>query len=261
MRSINDYIPTLICDIVTVYILISLYKTAIKEGRTLQMILFAFATAGLLLSGLYWLAYDLLYPMQRMPFAANEMAEWAMFLSLATILSSIHTTSYRSAKWEIVFAVIFTAANVALWIAWSGEWMQDIVTGIMLGYFYINLVRIAKETGAFPRPVWIALGLLCVVIIAANVATFHVSEAMASVFDTAAYILLSIVELYFMIRSILSLYKKEDPKTCICLSFIVTAWSFTYMYMSAGMFYNMANLGMSISFLLMYFSLKREVTS
>ncbi len=261
MRSVYDYIPTIICFIICVYILVSLYRTAIKEGRSLKLILFAFAVAGLLLSSLYWVAFDLLYPTERMPFAANEIAECALFLSLAATLATMLTSSIKAAKWEIGFAILFMAANVALWIAWSGEWLQDIITGIVFGYFLINLVRLLKETEkeSLTVPVRVVIALFCVMIVAANAATFFVPESLTARHDLAAYILLSIVEGYLMIRVILSLWKKSEPRVCVSLSFSLVAWSLIFMYMSAGMFYNIANICLSLSFLLSFFSLRREV--
>ena len=52
------------------------------EKRDARTVLFAFAVASVLLSNLYWLAYDILRPGTRMPFAANEIGEWALFLLL-----------------------------------------------------------------------------------------------------------------------------------------------------------------------------------
>ena len=260
MRSINDYIPTLISVIITLYILIRLYQTAIKAGQSIQLAMFAFAAAGYLLSGLYWVSFDILYPMERLPFAANEIAEWAMFLSMASTLTTILTVPARSAKWDILFAVVFMAANVALWIAWSGEWMQDIITGIVFGYFLINLVRMLKMTDALSRSVRIVLVLVCIILIMANIATFFVPELLADLHDLITYCLLCITQMYFMIKSIISLYKNEDPVISLAFSFSAVAWSIIYMYMSSGVFYNIANICLSVSFLLVFVSLKREVS-
>ena len=60
-----------------------LLRTEKREART---VLFAFAVACMLLSGLYWLSYGVLRPGTRMPFAANEIAESAMFLLFGAAL-------------------------------------------------------------------------------------------------------------------------------------------------------------------------------
>ena len=77
--------------------MICLYHTGLKAGRSVELVSFTFATAAMLLSLLYWLAFDILYPGQRMPFAANEIAEWAMFLSFASTLKPMLGEFYDNA--------------------------------------------------------------------------------------------------------------------------------------------------------------------
>ena len=126
------------------YVVFNLFFTAIlllvflgtlrllaSEKRDARTVLFAFAVASVLLSNLYWLAYDILRPGTRMPFAANEIGEWALFLLLGAAVRT--QPEAPSAKREVFCAALFTAANVALWIAWSGEWIQDILTGAAFG--------------------------------------------------------------------------------------------------------------------------------
>lgn len=259
MRMVNDYLPTIICEMICIYILVRLYLTMIKTGRSVLVIMFGIGTAGLFLSGLYWVTFDLLYPLERMPFAANEFAEWAMFLAMASILGSMLTDPLRSAVWEIVFSVFFVAANVGLWIAWSGEWVQDIVTGLALGYFLINGVRMQKQESALTRPVRCLLGLAAVIVIAANIATFFVPETRVHIYDVVVYALMTAVEAYYIIRTIISIYKKEHPKINASLSFLAAVTAFFFMYMSSGIFYNIANISMSASFLLVFMSVNRTV--
>ncbi len=261
MRSVNDYIPTLIGVVIYIYVLFRLYRLSNRAGRSVPLVFFAFGTAAILLSSLYWLAFDLLYPLQRLPFAANEIAEWAMFISLGSVLSAMLTSTSRSAWPEIVFAVIFMTANVALWIVWSGEWLQDIITGIVFGYLIINLLRMLKETGVFTRALWALFGLVCTVIIALNIASLLVQETLRNLCDLAAYILLGAVGLYFIIRAFLSIYRKADTKVTVAFSTAVVVWGLISLYMSAGMFYNIANISVEAGFLLMLLSLRREAVS
>ncbi len=261
MSLINNYIPTVVCIITLVYILIRLYQEATVTGKSPRLLFFAVGTVAFLLSGLYWFVYDLLYPTGRMPFAANEIAEWGMFLALAATISTMLTISWGSVKGEIIFAVIFMAANAALWIAWSGEWLQDILTGIFLGCLMLNTLRLLRQQEALNLPVRIVLILFCILIITANVATFLVPDSLKVLHDRIAYALLSIVDLYFLIRAVISLCRKADPRLSVGLSFAAAVWSLFYMYMSAGVFYDIANSGMVIAYFLVYLSLRREVRS
>ena len=129
------------------------------EKREARTVLFAFAVASVLLSNLYWLAYDILRPGTRMPFAANEIGEWALFLLLGAAVRT--QPEVHSAKREVFCAALFTAANVALWIAWSGEWIQDILTGAAFGYFLCMLAAQLRQEEAFPVWEWRLLGVAC----------------------------------------------------------------------------------------------------
>lgn len=261
MRSVNDYIPTLIAVIVCICILIRLYRTAIKEGHSSRLVFFAFATAALLLSALYWVTFDILYPMQRLPFAANEIAEWAMFLSLTSVISSLIYLPSRSAIWEIILAVLFVTTNVALWIAWSGEWLQDIITGLVFCCFLIKLVIILKQEEVFSLTVRIVWSIVCAAILAVNIATFFVSGTLYVVYDLTSYILLIAVELYFIAKTVMSLYKNANQKVTVSLSFTTAAWSIIFLYMSSQIFYDIANICLTVSFILMSVSLRREAVS
>ena len=276
MRSINDYIPTLIHVILLVFILIRLHRTSIGGGRVLrpQLVFFTISMAVYLLIDFYWLAFDILYPEDRMPFAANEIGECALFLSLASsIKASAASMSGMTeqgddeqntgapALWERLGVLLFTAANAGLWIAWSGEWVQDIVTCIVWGYFLFHLTGHMKKTKALSPTVWRILAPVCVLVIAANIATFFVPENFKSMSDLAAYSLMLAVDLFFIIKTVLCLYSKKDLKVPVSLSFACYGWSIFFLYMSSGFYYNLANLLCSSSCLLMYVSIRREAVS
>ena len=63
-------------------------RTLIRERFSEPIAFTAFALACLLLSDLYWIAWGLLEPEARMPFAVNEIGECAMFLLLAAAMIS-----------------------------------------------------------------------------------------------------------------------------------------------------------------------------
>ncbi|MCR4655794.1 MAG: hypothetical protein K5770_06150 [Lachnospiraceae bacterium] len=278
---LNDYIPTLIQIIVDIYILIRLYQLTNKAGRSVRLIFFAFAVTASLLTSFYWVAYDLLHPMTRMPFAANEIAEWAIFLSLASSIVSVAGVFSVPAKRETICALAFLTANVALWITWSGEWAQDIITGIVMGYFFFFLTSYMKQTGALPAPALRLLEIVCIIVIAANIATIFVPDHLKNTTDLAAYLLMLAADLYLIYRVILTFSRQEphrirmrflhernafrslpspasgkDPELSISLSFAVYAWSSLFLYMSAGLFYNIASLFCSFSWLLMFAALR-----
>ena len=108
-------------------------RTLIRERFSEPIAFTAFALACLLLSDLYWIAWALLEPEARMPFAVNEIGECAVFLLLAAAMRTQLADAPRFAGARTLLPALFTACNVGLWIAWSGEWRQDVVTGLTLG--------------------------------------------------------------------------------------------------------------------------------
>lgn len=256
-----DVLLTLFQIGMLLFILLGTIRMIGADKRSLKMALFAFAVASVLLSDLYWLAYGILRPGTRMPFAANEIGEWALFLLLGASLTSQHPIRFQSAKPEILCAALFSAANAALWVAWSGEWVQDILTGVVFGYFLCALVWRVKEENAFSASMWRFCGILCIILIAAQTATFFAPEPVGKPLDLFCYGLLFIGAAVFIVRAVLSLRKDTEPTQCVCHSFAAFAWTVTTMYMSSGGFYNVAMVLSTLCFLLMYLALRKEVAA
>ena len=224
---------------------------------SLRLVFFAFATACVLLSELYWLVYALLRPDTRMPFAANEVCEWALFLLLGAALNTDCPALQTSARREMLGSVLFTAANTALWIAWSGEWVQDILTGLCFGYFLCCLTAHIKRDGSFSAAEWRIAGFVCLVLIAAQTATFFVPETLKQPLDLFCYVLLFAGAVYLMVRTVLWLRRGA----AICPPFAALAWVVTTMYMSAGGWYLAAVFLCSLCFPLMLLALWKEATA
>jgi len=235
---------------------IRLLETGKREART---VFFAFAVASVLLSNLYWLAYDILRPGTRMPFAANEIGEWAMFLLLG---AALHPQSVvPAAKREVLFTALFTATNVALWIAWSGEWIQDILTGAAFGYFLCMLAAQIRYTEAFPAWEWRLLGVFCPLLIAAQTAIFFVPEPVKRPLDLFCSCLLFAVAALLLIRAIRSLWNGGQSSSAVPEAFAAYAWATITQYMSSGWFYVAALLLSTLCFPLMFLALRKEVAA
>ena len=254
------------------YVVFNLFFTAIlllvflgtlrllaSEKRDARTVLFAFAVASVLLSNLYWLAYDILRPGTRMPFAANEIGEWALFLLLGAAVRT--QPEAPSAKREVFCAALFTAANVALWIAWSGEWIQDILTGAAFGYFLCTLAAQLRQEEAFPVWEWRLLGVACPVFIAAQTAIFLVPEPMKRSLDLFCYCLLFAVMAILLIRALRSLGKAERASSAVLATFAAYAWTTVTQYMSSGWFYIAALLLATLCFPMMLLALRKEVAA
>ncbi len=245
--------------LVLVFILLGAFRFIGLRRFTARIVFFTLAVACILLCDLYWLAYDILYPEIRMPFAANEIGEWALFLLLGAALLSGKPLRFREAKGELLGAVLFSAANAALWIAWSGEWVQDIFTGLAFAYFLCALVYQIKTEELFSLSYRRLLGLLCVLLLAGQTATFLVPEELRRPLDRLCYVLLFAAALFLLARAIRAIGKEADPARGIGDTFTAFAWVVVTMYMSEGAFHAAAYGLSAVCFPLMLLALKKEV--
>lgn len=256
--DVDVFLDILRSIVLFIVFIISFSRLRLKKDR-LCMVFFSMAVASLFLSDIYWMVYDSLRAEMRMPFAANEISEWAFFMLLGASLNDKKTIDFKKAKVEMVCAVLFAVANVVFWIGWSSEWIQDIVTGIVFAYFICIVVAKMKTEEAFLTWQWIALGIDCLLLVAGQTATFLVPEQIKRPVDLCCYGLLLSTVAVFILRAFLSFRDKIDREKGVCYSFSSFAWIVVTMYMSEGIFYNIAMALSIICFPLMYFSLKREV--
>ena len=253
-----EIVVSVLMVLMMVYILTGTVRMLRQTRSLLPVVLFGFGIACELLSSLYWIAYDLMRPDTRMPIAANEIAEWAAFLLLASSLRHDIPSDRKKAVKEMAAAAVFTAANAALWIGWSGEWVEDILTGAALGYFICVLVSCLKHTKVFSKKEWVIIAILSFVLAASQAVTFFVSEPIRKSLDMFCYVLIFAGIAFFFIKTALS-FRSGSAKEMICLSNASLAWCAISMYMSSGWFYIAAFIGSAVSFMSIFLAHKREV--
>lgn len=234
----------------------------LRQGRkSVRMVFFGMAMACSLLSDVYWLTFDFLYGEKRLPFAANELAEWALFLLVGKLLIT-ELTGERVSVWkEVTSMTVFSAFNAAMWIYWSGEWVQDIVTGITLGYCLCGLAIRMKTTGGISRKERTLLGIACAIIVTLQVISIHAAEPAGVWFETACYIFLMIGLAVLTVCAVTEIFIKDGTERAVCASFALLVWCLVSMYMSAGVWYYICYVGTSVAFLLMFFAMWKEVNA
>ena len=270
MTSGLAYIISFIHTAVLAYIIFGSFRL-IKNGKKLLVtVFFTFSMVSFMLSGLYWIAYDLLRPETRMPFAANEIGECAGFLLLAAAVSAMTDSNKevndnsglpqkaQSVLKESIFSVLFTIANVALWIAWSGEWFEDIMVGGAFGYLLCTAVRALKQRNILSKKEWLIIGGACVSLIVLQTISFFVTKNIHTALDIACFSLLAAGMLYFIVRWIKS-RKTDAPISSFCLALAGFAWAIIAMYMNSGIFYMIALAVNALMMILLLLSLRKEV--
>ena len=234
------------------------FYTIIHGGQSVKMVFYAFGTVGVLLSNLYWITYVVLRPDGRMPFAANEIGEWAMFLLFGACLLVDRKEKATDNRRVILAAVCIATANTALWIGWSGEWIQDILTGIVFGYFlYAVMVSWKEYLPMPPKGAALTIAVLSAVFIL-QAMTFFSSQRTAAFLDLLSHILLFAVVVFLLFLFGYSIRRKKSPKLCFCISSAYLAWIVMTLYMSDGIFYNITILFLVLNYPMSLYCLKKE---
>ena len=256
---IHELLINILQDAVLLFILILAWKLLGRTDRPAAVMFFMLGTISLLLDDCYWIAYDLIRPETRMPFAANEIGEMAIFLLLAATLTTLIPRAGAIYIKERVLSVAFVAASVALWIGWSGEWLQDIIGGIAFGYLFCVTVRVMKQTGALTpawwRGIWTGLALLVFL----EAMTFFVPQRIRGIFELAGYILMAATMVLLLLKAVILAAKKTEPRQQVAISFAGFVWSMSCMYMSSGGWYLSAMIIGTLALPLMLYALKKEV--
>jgi len=232
-------------------------RTLIREHFSEPMAFTAFALACLLLSDLYWIAWALLEPEVRLPFAVNEIGECAMFLLLAAAVRTQLADSPRLTGVWTLLPVLFTACNVTLWIAWSGEWIQDIVTGLALGWYLVVAVQLMCQDNALSGKAWFGLGALSALLVLLQALTFFTPEAAAAALDALCYGLMAVSILWLLVRCFLAVRQRE--RAALSLTFGSYGWAVVCLYMSSGVPYTVILLCITALLPLMVISMRRRV--
>jgi len=223
------------------------------KQQSLTILFFCFAMVSLLLTNVYWLAHSLLRPNMRIPLAANTIGECAVFLLLSAALNSLFPDSRFSFTPQLVCTMLFASASIALWIVWSGEWLQDLLGGIVFGYFLCICVRNLCQMDLFSKKEWLGLGICCFTYL---ILFFLFAEDHPMV--KIGYGLMFSTMAWFLYRTIHLVRRRESAKKQIVLSVSAYASCMSGVYMSSGYWYIAAELLCLLTLPLMLHAFRKE---
>lgn len=232
-----------------------------ESGQSITAVFFAFMVALWLLTDLYWVIYDLMRPDRPMPFAANEIGEAAAFLMMAAVLSSVIGHGAHKAGWQGAGAIIFSVCNAALWIAWSGEWIQDMMIGASFTFLLYTLARCLRARYALSRGEWIGLGAGCALLVLGEALTFAGNDGLKAALDTGCSLLLAAGIIFWMWKNGKAWKSKAAPDGLLCLSFALLCWAITAKYLSEGYWYLAFMTVETVTLPFAYLSVTKAVTA
>ena len=244
---------------VLIYIIAHIVGMLRNGVRSMRFILFGFAMTCALLTFSYWAIFDLMYEDKALPFAANELGEWALFLLLGAILLNGVPKKRVPLVTEMTAMAVFVAVNTALWIYWNGEWVQDIATGLSLGYFLYGLLRQMKYSGKFSRTEWILLAVSAFAAVGFQLTAVFTGGSAGNISEKAGYAFMIAVMAVIFVLSAKQLMTEQGSVKGVCLSFSFLAWCTFSMYMSDGVWYLILMVGSYVAIVLMFIAMRKEV--
>ena len=248
----------LICQIFLVIFIMIASGRLINRGNNLFLaIFFTFAMVSWLLSDLYWLAFDVMYSGSRMPLAANELGECAMFLLLSAGISSYRRKDEKISLFCFLYPVLFTVANVFLWIVWSGEWLQDILCGIAMCVLTFSLLQVSEQQHYLSQKIRVRISVVSLMVILFQGLSTFLPGPVTRIPEYVSYVIMYAVVVRLFVLAIHGIAKKEKTKPFIyTLSAFVLA-TFT-LYMSPGIIYTIIFASLTLMSLLLYYTFRRE---
>lgn len=245
-------VATILQVVVLFVVIVKSVKLMARKNTVFLPFFFILAMSSLLLSDLYWIAYDTLKPDTQMPIAANEIGECAMILLLSAGLDTILTDRKKIAG-EVLFSFIYIAANIALWIVWSGEWLQDILFGIPYIYFLWILIRGMRTRQSLSRYEMISAFAMSIYVVIALVSILFLSGIGYTVVRTSFFVVLYAMMIWLGVKSV----RSRD----FFVASSLFLWTNLAVFSSPDFYYIISFLTNSIAIPIMYISMKKELAA
>ena len=267
-------------NIETVYTLLNILQVSIltfvlwrlvlrmKTGSfTMVSVFYLYALILFLLSDIYWLVHGLLRPETRIPFGANEIGEIGIYLMFSSLLNAVFKKEerFKELLGATLLAGIFSLADIALWIGWTGEWVKDILSGLAFGYFACTTIRSLIISKAFDKKRLSVLGVMAFVLLGLQGMIFVIPEAIGNILDIVCYCIMfaGMIWLFvFCIKTVRKAYSSSNgndsdeniKKKSLAVSFLLSLWIHNALYMSNEYVYTVIFIIVSFNILIMYFS-------
>jgi len=247
-----DVISTVIQSCILIGVIAKTTRLLIEVKTNFLPFFFALAMVSYLLSNLYWIIYDFLKPDTRMPMACNEIGECAMILLLCAGLEN-ELKDKKKIPTEIAFAVFFMGANIALWIAWSGEWFQDIFFGMPYVYLFWLLIRgLRSRCSMTSKELWLA-AVTSLAVLAMQIPLLMVKGALMEPAKAVCFAVMFALMAWLGIKSV------RDRDFFVSSTFFL--WTELSMFLSPDIYYYIAYFANTVALIFMFASMKRELVA
>ena len=244
--------------VVLIYVIYESAKMMKIENNGPFPAFFTFAMIGLLLSNMYGVIFNILRPGKRMPFAVDEIAECASILLISAGLEVIIKKYKKINIGALVFSFLFIACNIALWIVWSGEWVQDIIFGLPYIYFMYLLIIGLKNSDAVSRLEMYLAAVLSFIILIFYTINVFMTGTTKIVIDLVCVFLEFIIVGWLFAKCFFAMKHSGDEEKYLFLSITLSLCSVLIGYTNEGMIYNVTLLINTFTYILMLSAVKKN---
>ena len=177
-----------------------------------------------------------------MPFAVDEIAECAMLLLLSAGLEAI---SGKRKKWmpgAFLYTVFYMGATIVLWIAWSGEWVQDVVFGlpyVYLAYLLIRGLEYVRVWDTDAEKILAAVTIVAVLLMQA-VMVWVAEGTVWNVLNVGSYAIMYAFTAWLFWKNYRSLRDQSYGERTLYLSLTLFFWTILMTYMSDEFYYDVS---------------------
>ncbi|MBQ3405440.1 MAG: hypothetical protein IJG63_08510 [Oscillospiraceae bacterium] len=253
---------TLISSII-VYALLSvrLFLRLRRVGPSPVLVFLLFGVANFLVSELYWLSHIFITRENTIVFAAVEVAETGACLCFASSLRTALGEDVGKDRRILLEAIAFMACNTAFWIAWTGGWVKDMMSGAAMCYLFYTCMLGAKCYKLFPHHIRSAFVTGAILIFSLQTAALLIGGDTGALMDNLCAPIWLLGIAYFMFRIIPAVRGGGDTlgRGTMALTYTGLVWCLCAMYLSFEPFYFVPTVFQIFMVVMMVLAAEKEV--
>ncbi len=211
-----------------------------SQTHPLVSVFFALGLLCFFVNDLYWLTHLMMGKGAYPPFSACDISAIGLYLLLSSALDVVFREDTRDVRVVTIPAVVFAACNTALWIIWSGEWFQQIVSGLAFACLLFSSARGLKCSGALSRREWRFLAAACGFLIPAEAVLPLLSGGVYKAVDLLCYGVMFGFMAFFLLRTIHE-HRHGSSDAALGIAFAGYSWALVTLYLSAEPYYTVAD--------------------
>ena len=188
----------------------------------------------------------------------GKIGEIGIFLLLAAMLGASFDEPLPRDLPALAAALLFSLGNAALWGAWRGAWVRDMIAGLFLTILVYTLIRGLNRTESMDRKEWTAFGIGSAGIFLLQTVAVQMEGTVVKALDFASSVIWFAGILYFLVRIIRILRGDRPDEGLLSLVGAGYTWIICTMYLSGDPYYTIADLINTVVLFLTMVALERK---